>query len=44
MALGVFSSLRGDIAAKFFRAELDQPAIDPLLSDEHHTDGALIEA
>jgi hypothetical protein len=37
--------LRGDIAAKFFRAVLGQPEVRALLSDEHFTiDGTLIEA
>jgi transposase len=37
--------LRGDIAAKFFRAVLGQPEVRVLLSDEHFTvDGTLIEA
>ena len=37
--------LRGDIAAKFFRAVLGQPEVKVLLSDEHFTvDGTLIEA
>jgi transposase len=37
--------LRGDIAAKFFRAVLGQPEVEALFSDEHFTvDGTLIEA
>ena len=37
--------LRGNIAAKFFRAVLARPEVKALLSDEHFTvDGTLIEA
>jgi transposase len=37
--------LRGDIAARFFRAVLAQPEVKALLSDEHFTvDGTLIDA
>jgi transposase len=37
--------LKGDIAARFFRAVLGQPEVKALLSDDHFTvDGTLIEA
>jgi transposase len=37
--------LAGDVATKFFRAVLNQPRVEALLSDEHFSvDGTLIEA